>query len=100
VIKASIKRPDRAEALTGIDPSKHPAWKGERAGYRAIHYRIVKLYGKAIKCENVKCKHKDYHRFEWACLDGDYKLERNTWAMLCVFCHRQMDKQQIMPVVA
>ncbi|NDC96348.1 hypothetical protein EBZ38_12670 [bacterium] len=78
----------------------HPAWKGNNAGYRAIHYRIVKLYGKAIKCENVKCEHKDYHRFEWACLDKDYGLQRDTWAMLCVFCHRQMDKQNITPSLA
>jgi hypothetical protein len=76
----------------------HPRYKdASQLGYRGIHSRIVRLYGRADHCENLECEHPDYHRFEWACLDGEYDDSRETWAMLCVYCHRQLDKQKITP---
>ena len=77
---------------------QHPRYKDvTELGYRGVHSRIVKLYGKADHCENLDCTHPDYHRFEWANLTNEVSRERDNWAMLCVFCHRQMDKQNIIP---
>jgi hypothetical protein len=77
---------------------KHPRHlDATKLSYRGLHSRIVKLYGKADHCENIACEHPDYHRFEWANLDGLSEVTRETWAMLCVYCHRRMDKQGITP---
>ena len=77
----------------------HPRWRGAEASYRAKHYRIVSLYGKATHCENKECKHPGYHRFEWANLDGEYTTDRSSWAMLCVYCHRNLDRRGIAPLI-
>lgn len=90
----------RRNNLLNGDITKHPRYKAEKASYRAKHYRVVRLYGKASYCENISCEHRDYHRFEWACLDGEYTMERSAWAMLCVYCHRRMDKCGIKPNLA
>lgn len=92
------KRPWQSEFMKNLPMEKHPRWKGDKAGYRAIHYRIVKLYGKADMCENQECTHEGYHRFEWANLGEYINLNRPNWLKLCVFCHRQLDKQGIKPV--
>ncbi len=81
------------------DVTLHPRWKGDQAGYRAKHQRIVKLFGKADMCENMNCQYPNYHRFEWACLDNNYDTDRSHWAKLCVYCHRRMDKKGILPVL-
>ncbi|UOF77985.1 hnh endonuclease [Caudoviricetes sp.] len=83
--------------MKSLTLEEHPRFKGEEAGYRAKHYRLVSLFGKADHCENQDCQHQDYHRFEWANLNGDYDMDRSNWAMLCVYCHRQLDKQGIVP---
>lgn len=97
MVNATNTRPWQSERMLALPIEEHPRWKGDEAGYRAKHYRMVKLYGKADHCENLDCTHLDYHRFEWASLNGEFTTERKDWAMLCVFCHRQMDKQGIIP---
>ncbi len=99
VISPQCKAAQVAKQFTGRIED-HPRYKdASELSYRGLHYRLVKLYGKADRCENIKCEHKDYHRFEWACLDGEYTLVRSSWAMLCVYCHRQLDKQKITPIL-
>ena len=92
-------RPWQSERMKSLTLEEHPRYKdASELGYRGIHYRIVKLYGKADHCENLLCTHPDYHRFEWAKLNNDYdNLSRENWAQLCVWCHRQLDKQGMDP---
>lgn len=94
---SEVTRKAQRAYMLNLQPEDHPRWKGDDVGYRALHYRIVKLFGKADRCENLDCAHTDYHRFEWANLTNEVSNERDNWAMLCVFCHRQMDKQGIAP---
>lgn len=64
---------------------KHPAWKGDTAGYWAIHDWLKRYYGKATKCsyghkKNVK-------RFVWANKTGNYKRDISDWHQLCNRCN-------------
>ncbi|CAB4182657.1 hypothetical protein UFOVP1439_34 [uncultured Caudovirales phage] len=77
---------------------RHPRYKDiSELSYRGLHMRIVKIYGRANTCENMDCQHLGYHRFEWANLTDEPSDNRGDWAMLCVYCHRQMDKQGLTP---
>ena len=79
----------------------HQGWKGENAGYHAIHCWIKKSWGKANKCENPKCFYPKIgakylmekpSRYEWANITGKYnRFDRKDWLMLCVSCHRKLD---------
>jgi len=80
---AGKKRP----AMTGIN---HFAWRGDEAGYMAIHDWIKYHYGKADKCE--QCRRQGVSkRFEWANVSGEYKKDINDWIKLCSKCHHQVD---------
>ena len=82
--------------------SKNHQWKGDNIGYRTIHYRIINKYGKASCCENTICVYprlnlhtkkimKNPKRYEWANINGKYKLKRSDWIQLCPSCHRRYD---------
>ncbi len=43
-------------------------WKGNKAGYAALHYRVNKLRGKPSKCEY--CGNDSAKRYEWANVNG------------------------------
>lgn len=82
---------------TGIYPKeyrnygkKHPQWKGDNVGYRAIHHWIEKYFGKASKCE--KCKILNLSRYHWANISGKYKRNITDWLQLCPSCHKLLDK--------
>ncbi len=90
------KRPE----LTG---NNHALWRGEKAGYEAIHSWLAWTFGKANKCENQDCKYprlnmrgklmlapKKYH---WANKTGKYLRERDDWIMLCPSCHQFYDRK-------
>lgn len=67
-------------------------WKGDKTGYSSKHNWIHKYYGKANKCENHNCKIINPKRYEWANLSGKYLREVSDYRMLCVNCHRNMDR--------
>lgn len=60
-------------------------------GYRSIHNKVRRLYGKANKCENKKCSHKSLN-FEWANKDHQYNEDKKYWIMLCQICHWEYDR--------
>lgn len=67
----------------------HPLWKGENAGYIALHNWIRLKLGKPNKCEI--CKTIKAKKYEWANKDHLYKRNKNDWIRLCTKCHRRYD---------
>lgn len=78
------------KGLKGINlGSKNWMWKGENAGYHAIHIWLKTNYGKASKCEH--CGTKKAKRFEWANISGEYKRDISDYLQLCSKCHHKYD---------
>lgn len=102
----------------GFVGEEHPQWKGDKAGYRAVHIWLIKNYGKADRCENKNCKYPKWiyrkkgrlgytdnpkqgdtkyrliekpSRFEWSLIKGRYTHKRDNFVMLCPHCHRKHD---------
>lgn len=68
---------------------KSSSWKGELAGYSAIHHWVNTHFKKPDNCENCNNKLK----LTWANKDGKYSRERNDWLCLCYKCHKKFDKE-------
>ena len=67
--------------------NKNPAWKGNKAGYKAIHMWVNKHKGKPKKCS--KCGSKK--NVEWANVDGKYKRKLGDYIAMCKKCHIKYD---------
>ena len=80
------KRPD-------MNGSRNPAWKGDDAGYMAIHDWNRKTWGKINKCEFCG-KEGNSHQIHWANKDHKYKRDRSDWLRLCVSCHYKYDDKR------
>lgn len=65
-------------------------WKGDNAGYSAIHSWIRNHYGNANRCENPDCTERS-KIYEWANISGEYHRRRSDFKMLCRSCHRLLD---------
>ncbi len=65
-------------------------WKGEEAGYHAIHIWLTSHYVKGDHCED--CFSSVASRLEWANISGEYKRERSDYKVLCPKCHRLFDR--------
>lgn len=83
------KNGDPLIKLSPARGSRNAAWKGENAGYNAMHYWVKKRLGPASNCEN--CGTKDTYRYEWANMSGEYQRDLSDWVSLCVRCHRWID---------
>lgn len=69
--------------------SKNSSWKGDKATYAALHYRVVSAKGRPKKCE--ECGTQDESKtYDWACV-GDYK-NTNDYKRMCRSCHWKHDK--------
>lgn len=66
--------------------------KNDIKGYKALHHRIGKVYGKPMKCEH--CNREDLSRYHWANVSGQYLEERSDWIRLCPRCHYKYDGSQ------
>jgi len=64
------------------------SWKGDCAGYKALHCRIYKIKGKPSLCEI--CGSKNAKRYEWASISRDYS-NPNDYIRLCKRCHSKKD---------
>jgi len=64
----------------------HPNWKGDAAGYSALHRRVEAVRGKPSSCE--KCGATD--NLHWANMTGDYK-DVYDYKRLCPLCHKRYD---------
>jgi len=66
------------------------SWKGIKAGYKALHYRVYNLLGNPKNCD--VCGTEKAKRYEWANLTRDYANPKD-YKRMCVRCHRQFDKE-------
>lgn len=73
-------------AATKIGPL-NPGWKGEDAGYAAIHNWLHRNRTKAGICERCGAE----RHTEWANLSGLYKRDFADYVELCAPCHRRFD---------
>ena len=83
-------REGRSRQLSGTD---HYAWKGDEAGYQALHHRILAARGKADHCEwreQTGCKSRKY---EWAHIHGTGAGNPENYISLCKTCHASYDEQ-------
>ena len=78
--RPQAKRDQRAEA--------NHMWKGDGAGYKAMHLRVYSERGAPACC--TKCGTREASRYEWANLTGNYQ-DVNDYQRMCVACHRQFD---------
>ena len=62
-------------------------WRGDEAGYQALHLRVEAARGKPHECS--KCGSTE-GRMEWANLTGNY-ADVDDYARMCVSCHRNFD---------
>lgn len=69
--------------------SNRKDWKGDNAGYGAIHERIKVRLGRPSKCEH--CKTTTAKKYEWANISKEYKTDLDDWIRLCVSCHKRYD---------
>lgn len=63
------------------------SWRGDGAGYKALHLRVSSQRGKPSLC--AWCGKTD-GRFEWANISGDYH-DIYDYERLCASCHRNYD---------
>ena len=69
--------------------ANNSSWKGDDAGYAALHYRVQKVRGKAVKCD--VCGHSDSDRkYEWANLTKNY-ADVMDYKQMCQSCHATYD---------
>lgn len=67
------------------------SWKGDKATYAALHYRVESSRGKPHYCE--VCGTMEAKRYEWANLTGRYS-DIMDYARMCVSCHRAYDRKR------
>jgi hypothetical protein len=65
-------------------------WRGDEAGYQALHLRVASLRGKPSHCEWCGTTE---GRFEWANLTGKYG-DVADYERLCASCHKLYDAQR------
>lgn len=91
-IETAMRRfgiPRRAAAKRHQIGDANPRWKGDAAGYQAMHLRVVTLRGKPMKCE--KCGTEDPSKsYDWANLTGKYE-DPQDFSRMCRSCHRRYD---------
>lgn len=72
----------------------HFAWKGDKTTKRAIHLWLSYNFGKANKCENPECLGSS-KTYQWANLKNHkHSHKREDYKMLCVSCHRKLDRRK------
>jgi len=69
-------------------PANH-MWRGNDAGYQALHLRVAQARGTPSQC--ARCGSTDPERvYEWANLTGRYE-DVGDYERMCRSCHRQYD---------
>ena len=97
ISQSSVGRILKKQGIRSREKAKvgeeHYLWKGENVSQKVKHTWIRKHFGSATHCENDRNhKSKVYH---WANLkDHKYTRNRLDYKMLCITCHRKMDKKK------
>lgn len=64
-------------------------WKGDAAGYKALHRRVSKARGQPSRCEVCGTESLDVG-YDWANLTGNY-ADVNDYIRACKSCHSKID---------
>ena len=84
-----MARFEKGHKLTPTGPNSKN-WKGDNAGYTAMHNWVYRQLGKPNIC--MHCFRSDKHRYEWANISGKYLRDTTDWIRLCKKCHMSFDK--------
>lgn len=76
----------------GMIGKENPNWKGDKAGYTAIHDWLEKWFGKPRFCEH--CGTTNAKKYEWANISKKHKRQRDDWLRLCTSCHHKYDESR------
>jgi len=79
--------------IARLTNESNPAWKGEKAGYSALHKWLYKRKKKNNVCE--MCGTKVAKKYEFANISGEYKREVDDFMEVCTRCHRQYDNERV-----
>jgi hypothetical protein len=67
---------------------KNKNWKGNKVGYRGLHYWIIRNKPKSMFCE--KCG-KVTNKLDASSINHTYKRDISEWRWLCRKCHKRED---------
>ena len=88
--KFAIRLKANELGLNGIRAGERSChWKGDSAGYTALHYRLRNIRGSPQKCE-ICGRTEDGLYHEWANLTGNY-ADIYDYKRMCRSCHRRFD---------
>lgn len=68
----------------------HPLWKGEKVGYRGLHYWLHREKGVPKKCIDCKAT-SDQRKIQWSNVDGKYHRHIDDYVGRCASCHKIHD---------
>lgn len=72
--------------------SKNGSWLGSKVKYNSLHWWIRINFGKAERCDNVKCTGKS-NNYDWALKRGrNYSRNKRDYLSLCRSCHVKYDR--------
>ena len=83
----SQKKESREKIRISKLGEKNPNWKGDNAGYVAIHIWVKNNKTKPKLCEDCNVK----EPYDLANISGEYKRDINDFEWLCRSCHMKKD---------
>lgn len=83
----------RSKGITGHHwNEEHHNWKGDEAGYQALHSRLHRRRGMPRHCEVCDTSNPS-KTYDWANLTGRYE-DIEDYKRMCRSCHRKYDAQR------
>lgn len=67
-------------------------WKGDDAGYAAVHIWVAKKLGKPSECTNCHISGGNPRKYHWHNINGKYLRDTSDWLRLCAKCHKLIHK--------
>ena len=87
-ISALARGPRSLETRRKMSEAK---FKGDQAGYNALHAWVTAKLGRPRKCSDCGFESNNSRQFHWANISGEYKRDLDDWVRLCVSCHFKRD---------
>ncbi len=89
LMRRSGIRARAARARQPLRGPEHGQWRGDDAGYQALHLRVVAQRGQPLRCQ--RCGTTDPGvTYDWANLTGAY-ADPDDYERMCRKCHRTFD---------
>ncbi len=78
----------------------HCFWKGNKVGYRGLHYWLKRTKGIPNKCEFCGKQRTTIKSIHWANVDRKYKRDTKSYIALCASCHKLYDLKSKPPSIS